>query len=485
MGLPEICVTLARIAPYVTAAFYVHMTVRFMLKRRLILSNSGDYMTEYRPLQQLPEPAGYKAGDVLVLAGELFGRGYANGLVEEARRIGMTVIGTTVGRRGSDGVLRPLTAEELSEAEALLGGSIINIPLEAGFDMESVDGLPSIAEQLKKARPDDFATISFIEGSVEKARTAGTARLRAYLAQLQSELIRRIPADANILIAHSMAGGIPRARVFMPLLNRIFKGTGDKYLASETFWNSPLGRLCDTSFNEVTADTFRYLIEGTAALRERNCGAGASVAYSAYGYHGTEVLVNGEYRWQSYTPYVQGFAKMRLEDIASEAAANGIAAAVYNCPEIQTNSSALFLGVEISLYPLLNAIRREAGALIASSLEARCQSLLKEGETVATLLERADTYLSSPLLKQIVDFSTWPQHNTREQAELMLACSAELMDMHADQKQLVCSELSRVVFLATGRLILHSSWNPPSAAVWLNHDIIGRLLAEPRGAGIV
>ena len=468
-----------------TAAFYVHMKVLFMLKRVLILSYSGDYMTEYRPLQQLPETAGYKAGDVLVLVGELFGRGYANGLVDEARRIGMTVIGTTVGRRESDGTLRPLNAEELAAAEALLGGAIINIPLEAGFDMESVDGIPSIAEQLKKARPDDFATISFIEASVEKARAAGTARFCAHIAQLQSELIKRIPAEANILIAHSMAGGIPRARVFMPLLNRIFKGTGDKYLASETFWNSPLGQLCDTSFNEVTADTFRYLIEGTTDLRERNAAAGARVAYSAYGYHGTGILLNGKYRWQSYTPYVQGFAKMRLEEIASEATAKGIQTTVYNCPEIQTNSSALFLGVEISLYPLLSAIRLESGAQVADSLEVRCQGLLKEGETVATLLKRAGIYLSSPILEGIVDFSTWPQHNTREQAELMLACSAELMDMHADQKQLVCAELSRIVFLATGRLILHSSWNPPSAVLWLNHDIIGQLLSDQRGAGIV
>ena len=442
-------------------------------------------MTEYRPLQQLPDTTGYKAGDVLVLAGELFGRGYTNGLVDEARRIGMTVIGTTVGRRDSDGTLRPLNAEELAEAETLLGGSIINIPLEAGFDMESVDGLPSVAEQLKKARPDDYATISFIEGSVEKACAAGTARLRSHLAQMETELIKRIPVDANILIAHSMAGGIPRARVFMPLLNRIFKGTGDKYLASEAFWNSPLGRLCNTSFNEVTADTFRYLIEGTTALRERNTGAGSRVCYSAYGYHGTEVLVNGRYRWQSYTPYVQGIAKMRLEEIAREASAKGIAATVYNCPEIQTNSSALFLGVEISLYPLLSAIRLEAGEQVATPLEVRCQAMLKEGITLAQLLERANSYLSSPILDQIVDFPTWPQHNTREQAELMLASSAELMEMHTDQKQLVCAELSRIVFLATGRLILHSSCNPSSPVLWLNHDIIGRLLADKSGAGIV
>ena len=75
-------------------------------------------MTEYRPLLQLPEQAGYKAGDVLVLVGELFGLGYANGLVDEARRTGMTVIGTTVGRRDSDGTLRPLTAAQAEELRA-------------------------------------------------------------------------------------------------------------------------------------------------------------------------------------------------------------------------------------------------------------------------------------------------------------------------------------------------------------------------------
>ncbi|HIJ81021.1 MAG TPA: hypothetical protein HPP76_04875 [Desulfuromonadales bacterium] len=442
-------------------------------------------MTEYRPMQQLPETAGYKPGDVLVLVGELFGRGYANGLIEEAKRIGMTVIGTTVGRRDSDGSLRPLNAGELADAEALLGGSIINIPLEAGFDMESVDGTPSIAEQLKKARPDDFATISFPDGFVEKARAAGTARFRAAISQLTGELASRIPAGSNVLMAHTMAGGIPRARVFMPLLNRVFKGTGDKYLSSGEFWKSNLGRLCEVSFNEVTADTFRYLIEETEPLRRRATAGGARVCYTAYGYHGTGVLVGGDYRWQSYTPYVQGIAKMRLEDIAGEASAQGVTATVFNCPEIQTNSSALFLGVEISLYPLLTSIRREVGTAGAEPVFARCQAMLKEGETVERLLERADDYLASPLLQQMVDFASWPQHNSREQAELMLASSAELMGMHADQKELICAELSRIVFLSTGRLMVHGSWNPAAHAVWLNHDIIGRLLADQRGTGII
>lgn len=441
-------------------------------------------MTVYKAMHKLPEPAGYKNGDILLLIGELFGRGYANGLVDEARRLGMKVVGTTVGRRDSDGTLRPLTKEELAESEALLGGTIINIPLEAGFDMEPAAGQPSVSEQLKKARPDDWKSISFDQTFLEEARAKGTCRFRKALASVFEQVAGQIPAGCSLHIAHTMAGGIPRARVFMPLLNRVFKGIGEKYLSSEAFWNSNLGKLCDMSFNEVTADTFRYLLEETAKLRNQVESAGGLLNYSAYGYHGTEVLINGVYRWQSYTPYVQGFAKMRLESIATEFSQQGVSASVFNCPEIQTNSSALFLGVEISLYPLMAAIKNMAGDG-AKPLFARCQALLKDEATIDILLKKADDYLSSPIIATIVDYETWPQHNTCEQAEYMLNASAELMALHADQKQLVCAELSRVVFESTGRLILHGSWNSKTPVQWLNHDIIARLVTDESGKDIL
>jgi hypothetical protein len=282
-----------------------------------------------------------------------------------------------------------------------------------------------------------------------------------------------------------MAGGFPRSRIFMLLLNRVFKGTGDKYLPSRVLWESGIGRMCKASFNEVTADTFRYLLEETAGLRQRVTFAGGEVRYTAYGYHGTGVLLNGEYRWQSYIPYMPGWGKMRLEDIAAEASANGITATVFNCPEIQTNSSVLFLGVEIPLYRLLAAIRSKLGEELSRPLFERCQGLLAEGESLEEMLEKAEAYTTSPLIAGMLDFATWPQHNTLEQAELMLAASAELMGMHADQKQLVCAELSRIVFMSTGRLILHASWKPEAPVLWLNHDMIAGLLADNRGSGIL
>ena len=71
-------------------------------------------MTKLNPLREIPEQNIFKKGDVFVLFGELFGRGYVNGLIDEARNAGMTIVGITVGRRDENNRLRPLTAEELS-----------------------------------------------------------------------------------------------------------------------------------------------------------------------------------------------------------------------------------------------------------------------------------------------------------------------------------------------------------------------------------
>src|SRR5512140_300251 len=145
-------------------------------------------MTGYNPMRELPVTAGYKKGDVIVLCGELFGRGYANGIVEEARSRGMTIIGSTVGRRASDGKLRPLNAGELADAEALLGGRIINIPLEAGCDMEPDDEGRSPADHLKRVKPDDWDKVRLDWRGIEQSRRRAAARLREALAAYAAEV---------------------------------------------------------------------------------------------------------------------------------------------------------------------------------------------------------------------------------------------------------------------------------------------------------
>lgn len=431
-------------------------------------------MTEYNPLRRLPGTAGYKKGDLLVLCGELFGRGYANGIVDEARRRGMKVMGTTVGRRDAEGNLRPLLPEELAEAEANLGGPIINIPLEAGFDMEAdANGITPV-DQLKGVKPDDWEGVALQWDSIEQARNRGAARLRGNFAATALELEQLIPAGANVLFVHCMAGGVPRARLFMPIFNRVFKGLGDRYISSERFWSSDMGRLCKISFDEVTADTFTALIEATDSCRARVTAGGGKAAYAAYGYHGCEVLINGAYTWQSYTPYLTGWAKIRLEDAAAAARNRGIAASVFNSPEIQTNSSALFMGVEISLYPLLEAIDREGGGAAGSGIREECRSLLKDGASIESLLSGAARFLSSPIMAGLRNYETWPHHNTPEQADLMLNCSAALLEMNKNPKEIVCALLSRSVFTAVGKLMLDTMWDSSAPVYWLNHDIVAK-----------
>jgi hypothetical protein len=264
----------------------------------------------------------------------------------------------------------------------------------------------------------------------------------------------------------------------MPLMTRVFRGTGEKLVPSAAFWASDLGRLWAAGFEEVTARTFQRLLAATAPLR---AGAGARrVRYAAYGYHGCEVLVGGRYTWQTYVPYLQGWAKLLLERHSEEAWGEGVRCTVFDAPEIWTNSSALFLGVEVSLYPLLAALRREGpGSAAADGVWERCRALLREGASLERHLERAERYLASPAAAPFRDLAAWPQHAAPAQMEEMLAASDELLAMSADPKNPVCAELSRAAVAAVGRLMFDASWEPSAPVRWLNHDVVARRLVAP------
>src|SRR4029078_4398157 len=83
--------------------------------------------------------------DVLVVFGEVFARGYVNGLIDEAKKAGMKVIYGTVGRRDENDELRPVTAEELAAKDQPL----VNVPLECGFDLAKSSQGVSPCDQLK------------------------------------------------------------------------------------------------------------------------------------------------------------------------------------------------------------------------------------------------------------------------------------------------------------------------------------------------
>lgn len=429
-------------------------------------------------LKQLPQTNIFRKGDVFVLFGELFGRGYASGLVNEARKAGMEIVGITVGRRDENNALRPLDAEELAAAEANLGGRIINVPLMAGFDLDAPAGEPTPTDLLGKLTLKTWETDKLDWDHIEKCRQVGIQRFKDGVAQVMAQLDGLIGEGRNVFFAHTMAGGIPKAKVFMVIANRIYKGRGDRFMSSQTLLDSDLGKLILQNFDEVSANSFQYLIEGSAAIRARIEAAGGQVRYSAYGYHGTEILQGGGYQWQTYTNYTQGYAKMRLERIARDAWAQGVKATVYNCPEIRTNSTDVFAGVELPLISLLHALKKEGGGAWADAQWQACRDLLADGHSLEDVLQKVADFHASDVMQGFRDFAAWPMPNNPAQADLTIGTSDAIAEMHKDRKALITDLLSTLVLEATGPLILRESSAPTGPVLWLNHDIIAQQLNQ-------
>lgn len=432
-------------------------------------------MTEFKALREVPSQAGFKKGDVMVVFGELFGRGYANGIVDEAEKAGMTIVRSTVGRRDPDGTLRPLTSEELQNWPK----PYINIPLEAGFDMEPASDGSTPVDQLKSVKMTEWEQAKLDWQKVNESRANGVKRFRKNVEAYMSELDKIIPKGANVVFVHTMAGGVPRAKILMPTMNKVFKGTGDRYIESARFWKSELGRLSEASFEEVTANTFQHLLDLSEPIRTRVKNDGGKISYVAYGYHGTEVMTRGEYRWQSYAPYVQGWAKLMLENMAQEAWKKGIHAQVFNCPEILTNSTTIFLGVELPLYPLLSALKKEgANSPRVKEILAECKALLKDEHSFEEMEKFLDSFLASDTIRNHVSLKGWPQHSSKAQMELMLDKSAKLIEMHKDEKNLITFVLSEQIFRATGKVMFREAWHPSAPVLWLGHDVLAKAIVS-------
>jgi hypothetical protein len=433
-------------------------------------------MTALTSLRDIPQSNIFRKGDVFVLFGELFGRGYANGLVNEARKAGMTIVGITVGRRDGNNTLRPLTEEELAVAEANLGGRIINVPLMAGFDLDAPSGESTPTDLLSSMTIKSWQGDKLDWMHIEKCREAGVRRFKDSVGQVMSNLDGQIADGSNVFFAHTMAGGVPKVKVFLAIANRIYKGRGDRFLSSRTLLDSDLGKLILKNFDEVTANTFQYLIDGSAAIRARLEKTGGHAHYTAYGYHGSEILIDGKYQWQTYPNYTQGNAKIRLERIAEAAWRQGVKATVFNCPEIRTNSSDIFVGVELSLFPLLTSLRKENGRAWAEAQWQTCRALLKEDNSLEKVLEKVDAYNRTSVIAEFRNFDAWPMDNTAALAELMIGTSDEITQMHIDRKALIADHLSALVLEGTGPLMFHEASNPSAPVLWLNHAIIARQL---------
>lgn len=430
-------------------------------------------MKDFKAIKNPPTKNSFKKGDLLVLFGELFNRGYANGLVEEAESCGMTVIRATVGRRDSDGNLRALLPHETEN----IPKPFINIPLEAGFDLETDDLGISPVEALKDVKMSEWQNISFTQESLAQSQKKGRSRFTKNTELFLAEVEKYLTPGCHVHFAHLMAGGVPRCKIVMPVMNRVFKGVGERFIPSDTFWNSGLGSLLKVNFHEVTAETFNILIKTSENLRQKIKDLNGSVSYVAYGYHGTEILIHNEFQWQSYAPYVQGWAKIELENIAKDWAQKGIQCCVYNCPEILTNSSSIFQGVEIPLYNLIRAFEQLAPqSEVTKKIKHECQNILKPDVNFKDIFKIVDDFMTSAETQKTSIYTNWPQHSVKEQLALALETSEKIIDLHIDPKNLMTFALSELIFKACGQIMLHDGYKPQSPVLWIGHDVIAKCL---------
>ncbi len=431
-------------------------------------------MKDFVPIKNKPAKHNFKKGDVLVLFGELFNRGYANGLVEEAEKCGLKIIRATVGRRDENLQLRPLLPNETEN----IPQPFINIPLEAGFDLEPDQQNKTPNDYLKEVKLSDWLNVQISEESLTYSRNQGRNRFKKQTELFLKEVEKHVTAGAHVHFAHLMAGGVPRVKIVMPLMNRVFKGVGDRFITSESFWNSGIGSFLKMSFHEVTAQTFNILIEASTDFRNKIKAQNGHVSYVAYGYHGTEIVIDNQFKWQSYAPYIQGWAKIDLENFAKSWFEKGVDCCVYNCPEILTNSSSIFQGVEIPLYNLIRAFEIEApNSPTTAQVKKDCRSVLKDDVQFNDIFKIVDDFLNSPETQKTSVYKNWPQHSIKEQLALALATSDKMISLHKDEKKLMTFALSELIFRACGYIMLHEGYKPKSPVAWIGHDVIAKSLA--------
>lgn len=427
-------------------------------------------MSTYHPIREIPPYLNnIEPGDTLVVFGELFQRGYANGVVDYAKSLGMNIVYSTVGRRDPDLSLRALNQDEIKEKDQPL----INIPLEAGFDLDPDSKGKRPVDQLKEYGLTGWEHAKLDWTSLNESRESAKKRFTKACSDFMKALEPHLTKSKKVLFLHTMAGGFPRAKVVMPIANKVFKGAGDRYQSSEVFWKSEIGKLCDINFKDVTAETFNILVAESTTIRKSIEARGGQVSYLAFGYHGNEVLIGQKYKWYSYSPYLQGWAKCLLEDYAGDWQTKGVNSAVYNVPEILTNSSSIFLGVEVVLYRLLKAMMdKNLNHPVTQSLLKECEEKLSAGFTYRDVDSVTEDYLGDPEVFDWPNFEGWPQHNNPTQMAKMRDTSTKLIEMHKDRKDLMTATLSEVVFRACGLVMLRQAFQKKPATMWIGHDLV-------------
>jgi hypothetical protein len=147
---------------------------------------------------------------------------------------------------------------------------------------------------------------------------------------------------------------------------------------------------------------------------------------------------------------------------------------VYNCPEILTQSSAIFHGVEVPLYPFIKAIEKEAPSKRQAQVKKLyefCASKVKNLEEVMQIIR---DFYASKLYQEHTRFDHWPQHNHPELLAALLETSQKILSMHHDPKDLLTFPLSELILKSSGQIILRGTAQMQNPVVWLNHDVLAK-----------
>ena len=183
-------------------------------------------------------------------------------------------------------------------------------------------------------------------------------------------------------------------------------------------------------------------------------------------------------QWQTYVPYQQGHAKKKLENYAITAKNQNIQASVFNCPEIRTNSSSIFLGVELSLFFLLVALRKHYPSDWSEEQWKICQSKLHPEVKLEGIIKELEECILSDVVQEKFSFEDWPTENSPDFSKKIIGISERITSLHKDRKDLISDYLSNLVVEATGSLMFQYASSPKEAIIWLGHDILVQSLAQ-------
>ena len=223
--------------------------------------------------------------------------------------------------------------------------------------------MPTPTEQLGRLTLKTWTEDKLDWAQIEQCRAVGVKRFTDSLAQVMARLDGLI-LPGECAVRPPPAGGIPKAKVFLAIANRVYKGRGERFMSSQTLLDSDLGKLILMNFDEVSANTFGHLIEGQRGGSAHGSRARAGrCATPPTATTGTEILIGVPPPGRP-TPVTQGFARMRL-GASRRPVDEGREGDGLQLPNSPTPRH-LCRG-QLPLVPLLQALHREGGGAWAQA----------------------------------------------------------------------------------------------------------------------